>query len=416
MNIKETVIKLIDLIMSVAVSLYDYLYSRKYYTVIKLIDLIMSVAVSLYDYLYSRKYYTESPKKILFIKTTAIGDVLFTTPAIRAIRENFCNSQITMLVGDWSRPVIEENRNVDQIISFDDRILVDKKLREIFHLILKLRKEKFDWIVNFHCSRSMNLFAFLIGAPFRVGFDYNGSGYALTKRVFINPRETVYPVDMYLSIAKSLAIRVKSRKMEIFHSTEDEIHVSHLLNVWDIDSGKDFLVGICPGGAKNIRESVSARRWSPSRFAALADVIVRELHAKILLLGSKEDRSICDKVNCLMVEEAVNLAGLTTLKELPVIVERCRMLVTNDSAPLHIAVAVNTPSVTLFGPTSGESRVLGNGMHVVVQSPVECSPCYGNENRFPGCKYESPICMDKISLEEVLSTIKRHMRNVIVTD
>lgn len=345
------------------------------------------------------------PKSILLIKAMAIGDVLFTTPSIASLRNHFPKARIDMLVGQWSKVAVVGNPDLDEIITYDDSIFLAPKPVKILKLALQLRKHEYDWIISFHRSFGMALFSFVIGAPLRIGLEWRGTGFLMTHVVYSDPRIARYPVDIYLDIIRALNVKPITSKIGFFVSEEDRSFADQFLRENSIHNG-DLVVAVCAGGALNVRETVSARRWPVESFASLIDVLVSSHGAKPILLGAKSDEQITSEVQDLMAFKPISAVGGTTLKQFASILERCDLLITNDSAPLHIAIAMNTPTVSLFGPTNALARVPNDSRHIAIQSSCECSPCYANEKKFGECKYGIPKCMADISVQSVLSAVE----------
>jgi ADP-heptose:LPS heptosyltransferase len=167
------------------------------------------------------------------------------------------------------------------------------------------------------------------------------------------------------------------------------------------------MVAICPGGAALPDNNGLARRWKPERFAELVGYLSKRYNSKVLLLGTAEERPICESIRQADESGAVNLAGLTTIKTLAAIIEKCRLIITNDSLPLHLAVAFKTASISLFGPTDGRYKIGKDAKkHFFIQSPLSCSPCWHNENRMPACN--KPKCMDQMKVNDVISLIEEN--------
>jgi heptosyltransferase-2 len=342
------------------------------------------------------------PGRILLIKTHAIGDVLMTTPAIREIRKRFPCAEISMLVGKWSKDVVWGSRDIDEVIAIEDEVFMKPEIPELIRLLLSLRRRKFDMAVCFHRSSRIHLLALLAGAKVRVGLSPAGRSLFLNRPVKSSDEIDLYPVLDYGELSKSLGAPLSSLKMEMPVTSDGEARTEKLLKSWGV-SVSDRLVAFCPGGAKNPAEEVLARLWPVERFAQVAELAARELGAKILVAGSDSDRMRTSGMLSHMSEKAIDATGMTTLPQLAALFKRCSLVVTNDSAPLHISVAAGTPVVALFGPTSAKGRLPEPGKNTGIQSRMQCSPCYSFK-RFPGC--DNARCIDAIEVSEVFSAVK----------
>jgi len=348
------------------------------------------------------------PRSILILKTHAIGDVLMISPSLKAIRRKFPEAHISLLIGSWSKDAAIGNPNLDEVIVFEDAIFFNPDFRKMLRLVRELRRRHFDWMIAFHASSFLHLFGLLVGIPYRVGFDENGSGFSLTLKVPWDSNDERYVPERYFEIPRKLSADTKDYKLELFLSKEDVEFANDFLRKHGIRE-YDLIVGLCPGGAKNPAESVPARVWDIKNFAALGDAISEQLNGVIIVFGAPSDRERVSKLINLMQHKPINACGETNFKQFAALIQRCSILITNDSAPLHVAVAVGTHSVCMFGPTNGTSRLPHNEKHVAIQSKMECSPCYGYA-RFPGCP--NPQCMSSIKPEEVLDVIKERVRRM----
>lgn len=345
-----------------------------------------------------------NPQNILIIKTHAIGDVLLVTPSIRYVRKKFPKAKISMLVGNWAKEVIEENPYIDKLISFDDSILLKKKVTKFLKLIYKLRKEKYDLCIMFHCNPIIHLMAFLIGSPQRMGFEEGNSGFSLTHKVPMEQGLTGrYMADIYFDLVDSGRIIKRNNRLDFFLKEDEKKFAVSILEKYGITKNT-FLVSMAPGGGRNPREDVLAKQWSPKGFREVAESIIKDFNGSVIILGSSNDSVIAEEIVDNLSLNPVNLCGLTTLRESAALIGKSNLLITNDSAPHHIAVALGVPSITIFGPTMPETFIPDHGRdkHLYVKSKLDCSPCY--KGLFPGC--HKPKCMEYISSEDVISLIK----------
>ena len=345
-----------------------------------------------------------NPQNILIIKTHAIGDVLLVTPSIRYVRKKFPKAKISMLVGNWAKEVIEENPYVDKLISFDDSILLKKKVIKILKLIYKLRKEKYDLCIVFHCNPIIHLMAFLIGSPQRMGFEEESSGFSLTYKVPMEQGLTGrYMGDIYFDLVDSGKAIKRDNRLDFFLRDDEKKFAVSLLERYGIGKN-NLLVCIAPGGGMNPREDVLAKRWSPKGFREVAQSLIKDYNGSVIILGSSGDRLIAEEIVDNISPKPINLCSLLTLRQSAALIGESNLLITNDSAPHHVAVALGIPSITIFGPTMPETFIPDHGRdkHLYVKSKLDCSPCY--KGLFPGCN--KPKCMEYISAEDVISLIK----------
>lgn len=346
-----------------------------------------------------------NPRNILIIKTHAIGDVLLVTPSIRYIRKKFPNAKISMLIGDWSKEALKGNPYIDEIITFEDSILQKKKIIKLLHLIFQLRQKKYDFCIMFHCNPIIHLMAFLIGSPQRIGFEEENSGFSLTHKVPMEQGLTGrYMADIYLDLIDSRRIIKRNNGLDFFLKEDEKKFAASILEKYGI-SKNTLLVSMAPGGGRNPREDVLVKQWSPKGFREVAESIIKDFNGSVIMLGSADDSVIAEEIVDNLSPTPINLCGLTTLRESAALIGESNLLITNDSAPHHIAVALGVPSITIFGPTMPETFIPDHGRdkHLYVKSKLDCSPCY--KGLFPGCK--EPKCMEHVSVEQVICLIRK---------
>jgi lipopolysaccharide heptosyltransferase II len=356
-------------------------------------------------------------KRILIIKLCCVGDILFTTPAVRALRRGFPRARLSYLVGSWSKEVVEDNPHLDQIIVYDAPGHSPsrwKALSQSLTCVRQLRGQNFDLAVIFHRTPLSALLAMLAGIPGRAGFDCAGAGGLLTQKTVFDAQK--HEVDRYLSLVISLGVEPAGLFTEMQLNPREQGYASHLLRTNDVGED-DLLIGILVGGGKNPGTSMPTKRWPPAKFARLADSLTREYEAKVVLVGGPGDEDAVNQVASEMESPAINLVGKTTFKQLAAVLKRCRLFVGGDSGPLHIAAAVGTPTVGIFGPSDPRLVAPRGGNHLAVWRNVPCSPCYRpdtvrSRNDFTKCSQGTLQCMNEICVEEVLSSCDQLMQKV----
>lgn len=341
-------------------------------------------------------------KKILIIKLGAFGDLVMLTPAIKLIRTNFPDSEITLLVSDKYKEIIENNPYIDNLISVK---CFENKNRNYFDILktLKLiREQKFDLLINFHTSLKMNLFAFLSGVKERIGFDING-GFLNTKVIKYFKLKGKHESVKYIELLKAIGINPKIKKIEY------KIHVPYKLEKCldkKLKSKKIKknmkLIGFVIGGSENSKFHLN-RRWPIQNWISLANKIQeKDKKIKILLIGDKKDWEIGEKIKNETMN-TINLCGFLDIKELVILMKRLRYLISVDTGPMHIG-ASQTKVIALFGPTDPkEFGPLPFGRHIIIKSNRRCSPCY-IDGKYKKCFKNE--CMMDITPNHVFSFIK----------
>jgi heptosyltransferase-2 len=348
---------------------------------------------------------TRKAERVLVVRTYSIGDVLLLTPSLRALRRRFPNAHLAMLVGRWSAPVVEDNPYLDEVITFDDAVLMNRRPLGTWRLVRELRLRRFEWAFVFQRSSRYHLFTALAGIPRRVGFDWEGSGWPLTHRVPWRQTSDRYAGDVQLDLVRRVGGDEDDLSLDMVVGEKERRWVSTFLRQRTIGDG-ERLVALFPGGGANPRDTVSVKRWGVKKFQSVGTHLATLHRATVVVVGSADERELARQVVGGIRGRVYDLSGTMDLKQLAALLERCYLLVTNDSAPLHIAAAVECPTVSIWGPTSAAILAPRGERHVAVVSSAPCSPCYGN-SPFPGCP--DPHCMEAVPLEDVIRAVDDQM-------
>ena len=347
------------------------------------------------------------PGRVLLVKTHALGDILMVTPAIRLLRRQLPEAELIFLTGDSALPLLEGNPHLHRVVAVPEQRLLARRpaaVRETVRLIGRLGCET---AVIFHPAWPVHLLARLAGVPNRIGFDAGGSGFSLTSSVpWRGPNDLHYVLDDYLRLAAAACgggvpeSGPGGRSLEFHPGEEADREAERLIKALGADAGNGGPVGLVPGGGVNPRDRVPEKRWPADRFAALADRINEQTGRPVWLFGSPGEAELVREVAGRMNRPAVDFSGSTSLRSLAGLIRRVALLVTVDSAPMHMALALGVPLVGLFGPTRAAALLPLDQPGVrVIEARQDCSPCYNNEP-FPGCTRSTP-CMEQIDLEAV---------------
>lgn len=354
-------------------------------------------------FLFRHRTIDSEPKKILIIRSGAIGDVVMTTPLIKAVRERFPAAEINYLVGNWSKKVLDGNPQLNRIISFDDKIVYDKKIKEGWELIKEIRTEQFDLAFVLDKSYHWGVLAYLMGIKQRIGFDRFGEGFAYNLSVFYDGSK--YEGDYNLELIEKLMTstgavgeKVADRQMKIPLSEAEEDFATAFFRKNKI---KGRTIGIIAGGAKNPGQTMDLKRWPLEHYTTLIKQLVGEFN--ILLLGGPSDKDVSEKIHTEITSPKVfDAIGQCGIKESVALMKRCDLVVTHDTGPLHMAAATGTKVIALFGPTPAHRFAPRNA--VVLETKTEKCPCYDVYGNFTACS--EPECMKAITVDMVLDRIK----------
>lgn len=346
---------------------------------------IMNATLRLYEE-------TLASVKILIIKIGALGDVILISPSICAIRKKFPHAKIKLLTGVDKREIFANSPYINDIIvcDFKER---DRGIRGFFRVAGKLRYEDFDIVVDLQNNKKSHMLSFLSSAPRRCGYDNGKLSFLLNKKVK-DVKLSMDPVRHQLKVLGLLGIYDVEKKLNIWLSKEDEEWATRFLDSHWVKGGVRLV-------AMNLGASPRwvTKLWPVEYFADISNRLAKNLNVRILLVGAESSSPIA----CEFLKRAkckpINALGKTNIPRLAALIKRCSVLVSSDSAPLHVASAVNTPFVALFGPTDPERHLVPSGNYTVLRKDMSCSPCYSAHCRL---HYK---CMRSITPDEVYEAV-----------
>ncbi|MGB2705738.1 MAG: lipopolysaccharide heptosyltransferase II [Candidatus Omnitrophota bacterium] len=335
--------------------------------------------------------------RILLTRTDRIGDVVLSTPAIKAVRDKYPDADIAFMVRPYAKDIVEGNPYLDEVIIYD-KYGKQKSLLSTIIFAIALRKKKFDLAIMLHPTNRVHLIAYLAGIPERIGFDRK-SGIFLTKKVaHLKQKGEKHELEYTLDLLGSVGITAKDKELFVPVHENDIKKVDELLQEHHV--GTDVpLVAVNPGA------SCPSKRWPPGNFAALCDALVGKYKARILIVSDKANKEFANAVTRDMKYEPVNLAGRTTVGELAALLSKCSLFISNDSGPVHIACAVGMPVISIFGrkdPGLSPRRWAPTGeKSAVFHKDVGCEICLAHN-----CKINFK-CLKAVTPQEVLKAAEK---------
>jgi len=338
---------------------------------------------------------------ILIVKLSAIGDVVHTLPSLAALRNLYPDAHITWVIEEASSDLIQSHPYLDRVIIsrrkkwIDDlkHGRIDKSLREMKSFIHDLKARPYDLVIDFHGLFKSAIVVSLSSGKRKLGYDsmQELSGFFLNEKIPEDMKK--HAVDRYLDFPRYLGADVKEAEFLIPIGEENKKNVEGLLRTHGIEK-EDKYVAISPVALWE------TKLWEDEKFARLCDLITEEQKVKVVFTGS--DRGKLERIQSLMKSSSINLGGKTTLRELAYLYQLASLLITTDSGPMHIAAAVGTPVIALFGPTDPlRTGPYGKG-HGVMRKELPCSPCFLK-------KCDSKKCMRDITVEEVFQAVKEKL-------
>ncbi len=324
-------------------------------------------------------------ERILVKAVNWLGDAVMTLPALKGLRALFPSARISVLTKDSLADLYRGAPFVDETILEGDR-----GLKGMMRLTRRIKEGAFDTAILFPASFRSALLIYLSGVPERVGFAKEGRSPLLTKAL---RRDTDllrrHRVEYFLRLLEPFGSVPRPTAPRIDPTFEDRAWAAKTLD--GRLAGHGPLVAMHPGATYG-----NAKRWYPDRYAAVGSRLSKERGARIAVIGGKAEADLAAEVaRGIAPGPATSFAGETSLLQLAALLERASVLVTNDTGPMHLAAAVGTPIVAVFGPTDPVTTRPYGDRHTVVRHPVECSPCLLRE-----CPIDHR-CMTLIRSDEV---------------
>ena len=318
------------------------------------------------------------------------------TPALRALKHAYPESTLALLLRPRVADLMETHPYVDTCI-------VDTKnrgrYRSLTRLVRQIRDAAFDAAIVLHPTSFRNaLLPFLARVPIRVGTNVSGRGMLLTASC--QDTTSVHEVHRYLRVLQLLDIDTGSDALAFWHTDADRQTVQELLHAQGVFA-TDRLIAL------NLGTTWRTKRWDLANFAEVIHQIEHLVpDTRIVLTGSVTEQPLAAELPASL--PAINLIGRTSILQLGALLERCEVCLTSDSGPMHIAAAVGTPTIALFGPTDpGRHKPYGTG-HTVIEKPVECRPCYRQTCHRQDAPY---LCMTEIDPAEVVKALGTKLHN-----
>jgi heptosyltransferase-2 len=339
-------------------------------------------------------------RRILVRGVNWVGDTILTYPTVQELKHLFPQSHLAILTADHLVDLWKTFPYIDEIIPFQPKnglgsIWVDLKVSH------SLKKKNFDLALILPRSFHSTFQIYLARIPIRIGYQDEGRSLFLTHGI---PRTEeilhVHRVHYYQKLIEPFGEIINCPPPQIFLREEDRRWTEQILRDFGILNGR-LLIGMNPGATYGL-----AKCWSPTRFGELGKRLSKKWKATVLLFGKEEEKSIAQEIVQQIGEGGIDLTGKTHLLQLAALLERCHLLVSNDTGTMHVAAAVGTPVVAIFGSTDPITTGPWGDGHRIVRKDLPCSPCL---------KRICPIdhqCMDLITVEEVEEVVEIRLRTL----
>lgn len=320
-----------------------------------LLDLISLLGNLFFLFSKKPKIEPEKIKKILIVKLYALGDIVYAEPMVPNLRANFPNAKIVWLVQRYSRTVVEHIVGVDEIIEWQG----------VARTLKILKAKKFDLAFSTYRSSFAHLLLWLAHIPIRVGFAWRGRGFSLTHKIKFC--DDIIESDRYLKLIEDLGLPIKIRRRSLSVSEEKKSAAAKAMADKGVNLDYHPIVGIFAGGGDNPQLLMTMKRWSTERLAKVADYLVEKKQAQVVILGSPSEKSIADQVAKSAKVKILKLAGKIKLENLVAAISLFDLLIAVDTGPLHIACALDVPTIGLFGPTDPNLLVQAGPKNLIIR-------------------------------------------------
>lgn len=353
----------------------------------------------------------DKKQKILVMRYRFIGDTLLTVPFLRNLRRAYPDAQIDMLVAPVSGDIIDKCPYVDNFIYFDttrkhryeNKEGVEKKT--FWTYVKLLKQQKYDKAYVLKRSLSSAFLAFAAGIKERIGFDTEGRGFLLTKRVkYVENR---HEIDCFLDVLKADNVAVKDNYLENWITDEEMTQVQSIINekIRPVDFGlKKVIVHATSGNRK--------KEWDKQKWARIVEWLSCEKNVQVVFNGTKKDSETYEEIMSFVDKEKlnvipVNFCGCFNLRQTLAFTKQCDLLVGCDSGNLHIAASVNVPVVGIYGPMNPVKWKAFEEKAVVLTADLACRPC-GLKKK---CKKDY-ACLKEISVDIVKSALETELERI----
>jgi lipopolysaccharide heptosyltransferase II len=385
-------------------------------SLIRLIDSKIGRPVCNYLYYYDKfralfppmQRFESTLHRILIIKFWGIGNLVQASPTLRAIRERFPDSEIIFLTLQQNKGIYEDSGLYDRAIYLRLTTVWDFT-RELFKLFFFLRSFGFNLIINLEpLAYFGELISFYVGVGDRVGYAIPGRKSLFTKQIEFKEDEHI--ARTFYRTLKAIGIEEEPTEEQLLPTPipikREAVRAAEaLLRAEDI-SESEFIIGI----NVNASDVAVARRWPLENFAELVDMVIQKYGARVLMFGAPDELPYVERAIAMMRKTPVNFAGRTSLREMIALLDKADLFITNDSGPLHLAYAVGTSTISLFGPESPlRYGPIGN-KHVALFKNLDCSPCINFKNLKRSECHQEARCMKEISVSEVLTLVEEAHR------
>lgn len=353
--------------------------------------------------LFKKQFQKEKVKQILVFQLGGIGDVLRIFPTIIAIRNNFPHAAISILTefGDELFELFPYPHAISKKYCYDPRGK-HKSILNKFRFFRSLNRMNFDLIYNPNRGNVIieaSIMAFIIGAPYRLGFEKNGAGFLNTMRIKF--KYDRYILEQNLDLLRKIDVKTEDQDIHLQIPERDKIFLDTFLQKYAINKEK-FFITVHPGA----KHDSQYRMWPLKKYSELIQKIIFHYNATVILIGSKTETAIASEISSkVQSHHLINTVGQTTIPQMAALISNSSLFIGNDSGPLHISIALKIPSIGIFGLSLPEQVIPIHQDHVIaIRARVK--PTYIHQ---PFLKFSQRDLhtLDQISVPEVLEAVNK---------
>lgn len=345
------------------------------------------------------------PRSILLVRLSARGDIVFSSPIVRALRRTYPDARITWMAESHTKDLIEHHPELDDLIVWErhewKKLWKERRfgdlLREAEKLVRSLRSREFDLAIDLQGLLRSGIMTYLSGAPVRLGLGSREGSRLFMTRVLDRNRGDLRKVSSeYRYLAEELGLEVGDFAMEVPLAPADRGWAEG--QVEELGLGNGYLVAI-PFTTR------PQKHWFEDRWASLMDRVREEMGFPAVVLGGPGDDAAFQRIRSMTRVEPLNLVGKTSLTQAGAMIERAALVIGVDTGLSHMAIAFDRPTVTIFGSNIPYTEPPTDRAKVVVHW-LECSPCKGN----PTCNGDF-TCLKLVTVDEVMAAAREVLAN-----
>jgi lipopolysaccharide heptosyltransferase II len=340
---------------------------------------------------------------ILVLKAGGIGDVLMTTPLVASLRAAYPEARIDYAAGDAARAAVLTNPDIDEVIAlFEAHGAPEVRLLRSIRAGWRLRWRRYDMAFSTDRSVMTHLVTYLAGIPRRFGIAEGPASALLTDPVADAP--TRHDVDVYLSLAERAGLQKKHLRKDLKY-VPTQVALERAIQMLRSQAFEElpFRVALYPGPGADTDNLMYHKQWPGERYALLANEMIERYGGGVVLLGGETERELNFLIRNDINHPVLDLTGRLDTDGMGAVMQLCDAVIANDTGPMHLAVAVGTPTVGIFGPTAARTTGPYGKRHRSVQSNIWCGPCARIGGPMVDC---GAACIQRITVRDLVSVLE----------